>query len=259
MHNLPINVEAGDEQLPFTDDKDQPLSPDDRSLALSPDNNQSLMHKKCQPPSNDDNQPSQPQDEQPHSLPQNGQPPSPFFQDEQPCSLPQNGQPSSPLPQDGWLPSPLPQDGQLPSPLFQDEWPPSPLPQDKQPPSQDIQLLSSDDHQQPSPHNGQQSCINDDQLCTAVHELPEQSLSPYQLTTSEKHRYIREEADRNYRKAAERMKLQYSKLKGKKIRTYALGDKVSLRIPRNERSSSDIPRLLCEVIEVKGNHLYRLM
>ena len=90
---------------------------------------------------------------------------------------------------------------------------------------------------------------------------PEDSLSDNvsaSLTTSERHRKIRQAADQEYRKNAEKMKIQYSKRKRHCVKVYAPGDSVTLRIPKNERSSSDMPRLLCRVIQVKGKYMYRL-
>ena len=71
------------------------------------------------------------------------------------------------------------------------------------------------------------------------------------LSTSEHHHNIRELADKHYQKNAEKMKLQYAKKKRRKVVAFSPGDNVTLRIPRNERSSSDMPRLLCCVLEVK--------
>lgn len=78
------------------------------------------------------------------------------------------------------------------------------------------------------------------------------------LTTSERHRQIRLQADKHYRNNAEKMKLQYSKRKRHLIKTYVPGDSVTVRIPRNERSSSDMPRLLCRVLKVEKKNMYRL-
>ena len=55
------------------------------------------------------------------------------------------------------------------------------------------------------------------------------------------------------------MKMQFSKCERHHINTYVPeGDAVTVRIPHNERLPSDVPRLLCLVIKVKGSHLYRL-
>ena len=95
----------------------------------------------------------------------------------------------------------------------------------------------------------QQSLLDTQQM---LEELPQ----PFStLNTSEHHRSIRELADKHYRKNAEKMKLQYAKKKRHQVVTFSSGDNVTLRIPRNERSSSDMLRLLCHVLEVKrGQH-----
>ena len=59
------------------------------------------------------------------------------------------------------------------------------------------------------------------------------------------------EADNEYRKNAERMKIQYAKRKRHQIKTYSAGECHSIRIPKNERSSTDMPRLLCYILEAK--------
>ena len=64
------------------------------------------------------------------------------------------------------------------------------------------------------------------------------------LITSTRHLKIREVADNEHRKNAEQMKIQYAKRKHHQIKTYCAGDSVTVRIPRNERSSTDMPRLL---------------
>ena len=59
-----------------------------------------------------------------------------------------------------------------------------------------------------------------------------QGKSPDFLATTEKHRQLREAADKQYRLNAERMKLKYCKAKRKKVLTFSEGDFVSVRIPR---------------------------
>ena len=80
------------------------------------------------------------------------------------------------------------------------------------------------------------------------------------LATTEKHRQLREAADKQYRLNAERMKLKYCKAKRKKVLTFSEGDFVSVRIPRIDRTSTDFHRLTCVVVERLGSnfHLYRL-
>ena len=80
------------------------------------------------------------------------------------------------------------------------------------------------------------------------------------LATSEKHRQLREQADLFYQRNAERMQQKYTKAKRKKVMTFSVGDFVSVRIPRIDRSSTDFHRVLCIVVEKVGQkfHLYRL-
>ena len=81
---------------------------------------------------------------------------------------------------------------------------------------------------------------------------------PYNhLTTCDCHKAIREAAHLEYRKNAERMKLQYAKRKRKQVTVYNFGDTVTLHIPRSECSKTDMSRLLCYVFEVKRG-LHRL-
>jgi len=77
------------------------------------------------------------------------------------------------------------------------------------------------------------------------------------LATCASHKKIREAADLEYRKNAERMKEQYTKRKHHQIALYKYGDAVTLRIPRSERAKTDMCRLLCYVLEVKRG-LHRL-
>ena len=80
------------------------------------------------------------------------------------------------------------------------------------------------------------------------------------LSTTEKHKLLRLKADKMYQRNAERMQLKYSKAKRKKIRTFSVGNFVSVKIPRIDRTSTDLHRVPCIVVEVLGKeyHLYRL-
>ena len=77
------------------------------------------------------------------------------------------------------------------------------------------------------------------------------------LGTSLKHLKRREVADKHYRTNAERMKERYNK---KKVRTFDVGDFVSVRIPRIDRAATDLHRLPCVIVECQGkkHFLYRL-
>ena len=80
------------------------------------------------------------------------------------------------------------------------------------------------------------------------------------LASTEKHKKLREEADKRYRANAEKMQLKYCKGKRKKVRVFCPGNFVSVRIPRIDRASTDRHRLPCVVVERLGkvHHLYRL-
>ena len=80
------------------------------------------------------------------------------------------------------------------------------------------------------------------------------------LASTEKHKKLREEADKRYRANAEKMQLKYCKGKRKKVRVFCPGNFVSVRIPRIDRASTDSHRLPCVVVERLGkvHHLYRL-
>ena len=69
---------------------------------------------------------------------------------------------------------------------------------------------------------------------------------------------LRQHADNKYLKASQKMADRYNK--GRKVKTFEAGDKVSVQIPRIDRTSSDLPRLPCIIVQVKGKVqcLYRL-
>eukprot|EP00731_Ephydatia_muelleri_P003675 Em0001g3675a len=69
-----------------------------------------------------------------------------------------------------------------------------------------------------------------------------------QLETIEKHRLVREKADMNYMKTALKMQEKFSKMH--KVREFRVGEHVSIRIPRIDRSCTDLLRLPCIVVEV---------
>ena len=79
-----------------------------------------------------------------------------------------------------------------------------------------------------------------------------------QLATIEKHRLVREKADMNYMKSALKMREKFSKMHA--VREFRVGEHVSVRIPRIDRSCTDLLRLPCIVVEVVGKaqslHLY---
>ena len=73
-----------------------------------------------------------------------------------------------------------------------------------------------------------------------------------------KHLKFHLEADQKYQQNAERIQMKYCKSKHRKVKNFKLDDFVSIKIPRIDRASTDIHRLLCEVIERLGlmHHLY---
>ena len=59
-------------------------------------------------------------------------------------------------------------------------------------------------------------------------------------------------------KAADKMATRYNKKK--QVECFAVGDQVSLRIPRIDRSATDLPCLPCIIVDVQGGlqGVYRL-
>ena len=80
------------------------------------------------------------------------------------------------------------------------------------------------------------------------------------LGSSEKHLRIRVTADKLYKRNAESMQAKYSKSKRKKIMTFSVGNTVSVKVPRIDRTSTDLHRLIRIVVECRGSEhfLYRL-
>lgn len=94
---------------------------------------------------------------------------------------------------------------------------------------------------------------SNEQMHPEAHELKKKPLA-----TFKKHKNVREKADYFYRRNAERMKKRYSM--HHKIKELAVGQSVSLRIPRIDRTCTDVQRLPCIVIQVVGRSrdMYRL-
>lgn len=78
------------------------------------------------------------------------------------------------------------------------------------------------------------------------------------LATMNKHRLVREKADFHYRRNAERMKQKHSLMH--RVKKFAVGESVSLRIPRIDRTATDVHRLPCVIVQVVGKtqDMYRL-
>ena len=72
------------------------------------------------------------------------------------------------------------------------------------------------------------------------------------LGTSRQHIQRRKRALDNYIKSAEKQMYKYSKSKRAKLQPYAVGDYVTVRIPQQDRMSTDLPRLLAVVVEIRG-------
>lgn len=79
------------------------------------------------------------------------------------------------------------------------------------------------------------------------------------LGTSTKHLACRKLADEQYRINAQRMKERYGKKK--KSQTFEVGDEVTVRIPKIDRAATDMHRLPCIIVDVRGKKyfLYRLL
>ena len=69
---------------------------------------------------------------------------------------------------------------------------------------------------------------------------------------------VRQAADTKYLTAAQRMANRYNRKKC--MKSFGVGDKVSVRIPRIDRTCSDLLRLPCRIVEVLGGvqGVYRL-
>jgi len=78
------------------------------------------------------------------------------------------------------------------------------------------------------------------------------------LATLSKHQKVRQKAHAAYTHNAERMKLKHSKRV--KTHKFTVGEYASLRIPRIDRTSTDLQRLPCVVVQVTGKsqEMYRL-
>ena len=69
------------------------------------------------------------------------------------------------------------------------------------------------------------------------------------MGTSKKHIEKRKHADYHYQQNAIRMRDRYNK---KKVHNFKVGDKVALRIPRIDRTTTDLHRLPCIIIQCHG-------
>ncbi|KAL5516751.1 hypothetical protein EMCRGX_G002158 [Ephydatia muelleri] len=91
-------------------------------------------------------------------------------------------------------------------------------------------------------------------------EIRSESSLPRSLGTKKIHLEIRNKADASYLKSIERMGQKYSKHNGNHIKKFAVGDSVSVRVPRIDRANTDLERLPCIVVEIVGKacSMYRL-
>ena len=135
--------------------------------------------------------------------------------------------------------------------------------QDENPDKSRDENQDSDDENQDENLNRDRSQKNQDKSIDGEKRGSSQDITRDKsdfLASTEKHRQLREAADKQYRLNAERMKLKYCKTKRKKVLDFSEGDFVSVRIPRIDRTSTDFHRLPCVVVECLGSkfHLYRL-
>ena len=72
------------------------------------------------------------------------------------------------------------------------------------------------------------------------------------LATSTKHLAQRLKADVNYRRNAQRMVSLYNTRKCHNVKSFTAGDLISIKIPRIDKSSTDLRRMPCIVVDVKG-------
>lgn len=96
-------------------------------------------------------------------------------------------------------------------------------------------------------------CVHINQSFSSFHIFLQKALA-----TFPKHLEVRQKAHTAYTRNAERMKLKHSKRV--KTHTFAVGEYASLRIPCIDRTSTDLQRLPCVVVQVVGKtqEMYRL-
>jgi hypothetical protein len=105
-----------------------------------------------------------------------------------------------------------------------------------------------------------------------IYEVPEQAILTKKRKASESEeedrfevaikssRILRERVNKNQDIAADKMSIKHDKKRNKVTMVYNRGDYVTLKIPRIDRGSSDLPRLPCQVISITGteNKMYEL-
>ena len=69
------------------------------------------------------------------------------------------------------------------------------------------------------------------------------------MSTSKKHIEKRKHADYHYQQNAIRMRDRYNK---KKVYNFKVGDKVALRIPQIDRTTTDLHHLPCIIVQCHG-------
>lgn len=81
------------------------------------------------------------------------------------------------------------------------------------------------------------------------------------LASMVRHDSIRQSASECIDKSREAMKQRYEKINTSKLQIFSVGDNVSVRIPVKDRTSTDLLRLPCRVIEVTGDKIkyYKLL
>ena len=78
------------------------------------------------------------------------------------------------------------------------------------------------------------------------------------LATISKHQHVRQKANEAYLKNAQKMQRKHAK--NAKIHVFTVGEYASVRIPRIDRTATDLQRLPCIIVEVigKAQSMYRL-
>ena len=95
----------------------------------------------------------------------------------------------------------------------------------------------------PAEHNDHNTVEHDD-------SVPQAPKIKKPLATLNKHRNICEKADVLYRRNAERMKHKH--LLVHKVKKFAVGESVGLRIPRIDQTATDVHRLPCVIVKMVG-------
>ena len=125
-------------------------------------------------------------------------------------------------------------------------------------------LSSSESDVDVSPRESSSETVVDDNEGTgtechaAVLSTTDKSFRPQSLADSEqrvsgrRHEKVRRRTDVRYRANAVKMASKFARRKNVCSKPYAVGDLVSVKIPKQERHGTDLPRLPCIVVQVLG-------